>query len=188
MGNFKIGDNIEHNLDILGLLYKYYENETPKNRNLLRKPILITIVSIIDAVLYDFFDRIITFTSEGVRGLDRAIVDDIRSKKNLDDLSKFIAVAKKHNLFGNVEKVYEKLDELRKLRNRIHIQNDKNHFENNESDVFTEGRMKVAEIITELVVKFFSKTYSRDKSKHYNNDFAFPWNEHLDDTGSESRI
>jgi hypothetical protein len=50
--NFKHGDNILYNLEILQTLYE--TGVTAKNKSRLNKPITITIISIIEAILVDF--------------------------------------------------------------------------------------------------------------------------------------
>jgi hypothetical protein len=58
IGNFKLGDNIVHNLNVLGLLYRVYANEDNDGKRLLCKPIILLLVSIIEAVLHDLHHRI----------------------------------------------------------------------------------------------------------------------------------
>lgn len=73
-------------------------------------------------------------------------------EKNSKSLKKiYIASAKKHNLFDATDSnLYDSLDELRKLWNRIHIQILKKHFEIDEYDAFSEARMKQAEKVLEI--------------------------------------
>jgi hypothetical protein len=64
IGNFKLGDNIVHNLNVLDLLYRVYADEDNEGKRLLCKPIILLLVSIIEAVLYDLHDRIKFFRSK----------------------------------------------------------------------------------------------------------------------------
>ena len=64
IGNFKLGDNINHNLEILQLLYRQFDQSKFRNKRLLCKPIIIIVVSIIEAVLHDFHFRIQRHTFE----------------------------------------------------------------------------------------------------------------------------
>jgi len=66
IGDFKIGDNINHNLKILEVMYKRYAEADDAEKRLLCKPIVVLLVSLIDAVFYDLHTRIKTFTREGV--------------------------------------------------------------------------------------------------------------------------
>src|SRR4051812_26192085 len=93
IGNFKIGDNINYNLDILALLYAQYAAASEHDRQLLRKPIVVIAVSIVEAMLYDFHARVKTFAREGVLSLTAAVSAYIRGKK-LDVLEHYIASAR----------------------------------------------------------------------------------------------
>src|SRR5689334_17407863 len=129
MGNFKLGDNICFNLAILKTLYDLRAAGTAVQKRHLQKPITVMNVSIIEAVLYDLHLRVKTFTSEGVANLQATVIEYIRGKK-IDELERYIASAKKHDLFDQGDSgFYEALDDLRKIRNRVHIQNTKKHFE-----------------------------------------------------------
>jgi hypothetical protein len=124
IGDFKIGDNINHNLKILNALYKRHAEADAAEKALLCKPIVILLVSLLDAVFYDLHTRIKTFTREGVENVIASSIAYIRTQKKLDDFGKYIASAKKHGLIEPPDdKLYGDLDELRQLRNRVHIQN-----------------------------------------------------------------
>ena len=75
MGNFKLGDNINYNLDSLALLYEVFDVVEEDQRQLLRKPMIIALVSITEAVLHDFHKRIQTFTLEGVQNVALNVID-----------------------------------------------------------------------------------------------------------------
>jgi len=180
MASFKTGDNINHNLRILKLLYDFYENGNDVQRNLLCKPIILLLVSILEAILHDFHVRIKTYTMEGVKNLAISVVNHIRNRK-IDELDKYIASAKKHNFFDTPnENLYEKMDDLRKLRNRIHIQNTKHHFEPDEDAAFNEKRKILAEKVLEKTLKTMDTKYSRssDFAGHVG-DFQLPWDEYF---------
>lgn len=56
---FKVGDNINYNFGVLLVLYEQYDllsNNEYKRKRLI-KPIVVITVSIIEALLYDFFLR-----------------------------------------------------------------------------------------------------------------------------------
>ena len=180
VGNFKIGDNIEYNCEILKHLYKCLNNSKRLEKKYLYKPIIITIISIIEAMLYDFIEiRIVTYTNEGVKNISNDILESIREKR-INGMSQYIDCIEKHNLFG--KRGYKTLDELRKLRNRIHIQNLK-HFELDEEEVFNETRKVSSEKMLEKIVKFLSTKYPRGRGLNCCNDFEFPWQEHLNPKG-----
>ena len=66
IGNFKDGDNIVYNLKVLGVLYQKYKISNIYDQKLLSKPIIILIVSVIEAIFHDLFFRISSLTSEHI--------------------------------------------------------------------------------------------------------------------------
>jgi hypothetical protein len=84
IGNFKVGDNINHNLNILSLLYRQFGQANDHDKRLLCKPIILIIVSIIEAILHDLHFRIRNNTFEGVRNIAETVADYVRGK-HLDD-------------------------------------------------------------------------------------------------------
>lgn len=180
IGNYKLGDNINHTLAVLSELYD--SQRSSKSSSLLCKPIIILIGSVCEAVLYDLFCvRIDTHTVEKVKGIADEVMHEIRGKK-VDKLEHFIAAVKKYDLFKDA-RLYESLDELRKLRNRIHIQNTKGHFDPDESKTFTIARQRQAEMTLEKVIKTMALEYPRKQScQGYVGDFQLPWSEHFPPT------
>jgi hypothetical protein len=100
IGNFKLGDNINHKLKILTLLYRQFDLADEPDRRLLCKPITILLVSIVEALLYDFHFRIQRHTFEGVANLADSVISYVRGKNFSDELEKYIASAKKHDFFA----------------------------------------------------------------------------------------
>ena len=176
---FKIGDNINYNLRVLKLLYNIESQEDAK-KILLYKPIIITIASICEAVLYDFHVRIRSNTVEGVQNIAQEVISRIRGKK-IDEFGKYIASAKKNDFFDSSHSsLYDELDKLRKLRNRIHIQNTKNYFEPDEWKAFNVDRKIMAEKVLERILKHMHEKYKRPASvTGYVDDFELPWEEHF---------
>ncbi|WP_419697295.1 hypothetical protein ACN2CC_35415 (plasmid) [Mesorhizobium muleiense] len=171
-----MGDNIAFNLGILNCLYKSRGEGNASQKRYLQKPITLLNISIIEALLYDFHLRIKSFTREGV-ALPQKMLDAIRGKQ-IDEFEKYIASAKKNDFFDLKDTVfYEKLDELRKLRNRIHIQNTKNHFEKDDSQAFSEARMILSEQALEQVIKTLAEKHPRDHD--FVQKFELPWESHL---------
>jgi hypothetical protein len=180
IGDFKLGDNINHNLSVLALLYHYYNGEDESGKGLLRKPIIILLVSIIEAVLHDFHNRIRIFTYEGVVNLPYEIIEYVRGKKTKDELEKYIASARKHDLFVSQDAAfYDLLDELRRLRNRVHIQNTKHDFEPDDWNAFSEARKVKAEQALERTMKTMAAKYPRPPHTKYVADFKLPWAAHF---------
>ena len=176
IGDFKLGDNIAHNLEILDLLYFGYNEADAHQKRLLCKPIIILLISIIEAILHDLHMRINLFTLEGVQNISASVAQAVRLKK-IDDFEKYIASAKKRDFFDEADKgFYGELDELRRLRNRIHIQNEKNDFEPNEYTAFREARKLQAERALEKVMRTMARKYAREHD--YVKAFELPWNAH----------
>ncbi len=180
IGEFKTGDNINYNLKCLKALYAAQSAASPSEAQLFCKPITITLVSIIEALLHDLFFRIKSHTSEGVQNIATQVLDDVRGK-TLDQLQTYIASAKKHDLLdASGSDLYQKLDELRQVRNRVHIQNVKKQLDPDEGRVFTMKRQKSTEEILERVLKHVSDNYKRPEHVHgYVDEFELPWEEHL---------
>lgn len=187
IGNFKLGDNINHNLKILAYLYRCQANREDTDAWLLRKPITVTMGSICEAILYDLHLRMKTYTGEGVQGVASTVLEYVRGKK-IDRFEHYISSAKKHALLGDKsDSIYEELDQLRKLRNRIHIQNEKNYFEPDEPQAFSSGRQTCSEKAIEKLLKRMAAKHPRpDDVTGFVNDFRLPWNEHFS-SGEEQR-
>jgi hypothetical protein len=178
IGDFKLGDNINHNLDILTLLYKQYNDGDETQKSLLCKPITLLLVSIVDAVLYDLHWRVKTFTKEGVANILKSSIEYIRTLKKMDTLEKYIASAEKHSLLGPAgSPIYADLGTLRRLRNRIHIQNTKKDFEPDEVIAFNTARKLLAEKAVENTLRTMAEKYARDTN--FVNDFTLPWDAHF---------
>src|SRR3989338_8392915 len=187
IGCFKTGDNINHNLKVLALLYYYFDKAEVDEKRLLCKPIILIIVSIIEAVLHDFHGRIIGFTKEGVSSVASEVIDYIRGIKHNDQLEKYIASAKKYDFFGMKDtKLYDRLDDLRKLRNRIHIQNTRNYFEVDEYEAFNDNLKIMAEKVLEIVLRVMENKHSRGFT--YVQDFELPWKEYYIVDKEDSQI
>ncbi len=184
MGDYKISDNVDYNLRIIELLYECYKKRNCTDKRLLYKPIIILLVSVIEAILYDFYRKAEKHTREGVPNLSDSTFKAIR-KEDLKNLNNFISFAENHDLLASDRNYYEgnyyeALDKCRKLRNRIHIQNQKNNFESKERKVFSEERKVQAEKVLEYLVIVMSEKYPREKKYHkYLKGFHFPWKKHF---------
>lgn len=180
IGNFKLGDNIIHNLKILAYLYQRQADKHDPDAWLLRKPAIIILGSICEAILYDLHVRMKTYTTEGVRGIGNTVLSYVRGKQ-LDKFEHYILSAKKHSLLGSpTDAIYNDLEQLRKLRNRIHIQNEKHDFEANDSQAFSIKKQISAEQTLEKLMKVIAKRYLRPPSvSGHVKDFQLPWNEHF---------
>lgn len=124
-GTFKTGDNVALAADSLVEMYeRRRQSEHPSRLN---KPIVITLGSMIEAILFDYFEiRVATHTREGIQNVAAKVLNALRGKE-FDQLCVYIDQLRKHDLLpsARTENVYDALHEIRKLRNRIHIQNKK---------------------------------------------------------------
>ncbi|MBV2121695.1 MAG: hypothetical protein KUF74_09590 [Candidatus Thiodiazotropha sp. (ex Ctena orbiculata)] len=180
IGDFKLGDNINHNLKVLAYLYQRQDDPGDADAWLLRKPAIILIGSICEAILHDLHMRMNLYTVEGVKGITATVLSYVRGKK-IDKFETYIASAKKHSLLGaSSESIYSELEQLRKLRNRVHIQNEKKHFEDNDSQAFSAARQVSAEEALEKLIKTVSSNHPRPAhAAGHVNDFNLPWGEHF---------
>jgi hypothetical protein len=100
--------------------------------------------------------------------------------KQIDELEKLIASAKKHDFFDLRDtSFYEKLDELRRLRNRVHIQNKKADFEPDDANAFSEARRVLAERVLEKTLRTMLQKYDRGPQFNFVEDFSLPWRPHF---------
>lgn len=185
IGNFKLGDNVNHTLAVLSLLYETQRrvNDSP----LLSKPIIFLIGSVCEAILFDLLEvRAKQFTGEGISGIERDVRDAIRGS-HIDTFSKYIACIRKHNLLEG-DGPYDSLEELRKLRNRIHIQNEKGDFQRDDGDAFTMARQRDAEKTLEKLIKTMADRFERPlHTQGHVEDFRLPWREHFPTEKTRSR-
>lgn len=175
--SFKIGDNINYNLKILEVLYKNYKDSS--EGNFLIKPIVILNTSITEAVLYDFIEyriRRANFTEKLFEEIAKVL-----STKHLDKFEHYITQAEKYDFFKMKDtNFYGAMHSLRKLRNRIHIQNSKHHEPRDEDKIFDEKAKILSEKVLEKTLITLSVEYPRREEYHkYVDDFKLPWNKHF---------
>jgi len=111
---------------------------------------------------------------ESVANIPQMVLDEIRTK-TIDQFAKYIDNAKSKKLLGSDTVIYDLLTELRKLRNRIHIQNTKAHFETDEIEAFNATRQSNAKNALETLLRCMEKNYSRTTDKKFVEDFILPW-------------
>ncbi len=180
--SFKKGDNAVHNFEILAALYEAKMILGADKFELLNKPILLTIVSIIEVIFDDFFCRIIQYRNEKIPNLSDDAIQRVRVTKKgnlfeIDSLKFEITLqrAEEKDLFFAPPKFYEVLGELQDARNRIHIQNQKYKLDPDEVNVFTNERLIQAQKALEHIIKIMLEKYPRHGSRYLAADFPFPW-------------
>ena len=169
-------DNVNYNFDIITLLYKARKEN--QNDRRLNKPLLVLLVSVIECMLYDFVVRIQTHTNDLIPNLPTTIIYYFRGIRETDELKVIIEKVRAQNLLrasGN-DSIYDDLEVLRKVRNRVHIQNKYHLLERDESDVFTNTRIQLVEQVLERVCGVLCNVYPRwDKQPLSMADFPRPW-------------
>lgn len=183
--DFNVSDNISYNLTILFKLYESQQKSATYQRQLFNKPIAILIISIIEAIFFDWmclldgatshFPKSISYSSrQKIKGkitaekrywkyVDTSTGEDRQFKqiKNYR-FSEIIDFIKEFELFGNAnESIYDDLINAAFLRNRIHIFNWFNNFEKKEKLVFTDIRVKNVENLLEKILDTMVGKYPR---------------------------
>ena len=118
IGDFKVGDNLRYNCDILTKLADANED------GVLNKPIVLQVGAILEAALIQIIYRAQNFKIEGVPNIIEADRKKIEDSK-VDKFSVAIDVLRKYGVINeSADMVYDELHMLRRYRNKIHIQED----------------------------------------------------------------
>lgn len=176
--NFKKGDNIIYNFQILWALYEakfYYKGD----KCLFNKPITITIISIIECILEDFVRRIQRRVSDALPNISDAIADDFKYKrisgtlaiKKLEKFNHYITMSEKYEIFGTKKIFYQVLHSLRDIRNKVHIQDS----DEDEDRFFTNKNLGLSEKVLEHIIKIMIVKYPRWDKKTDDKDIPYPW-------------
>lgn len=182
IGNFKIGDNIHYNLDVLRALYSSRDLLPENQRPYLEKPITVIVVSICEALIHDFIGRSKSFTREGINGLSEGELESLRNQKSHNMENKIKLIKDLDLLKTSDPRVYQYLGYLVKLRNRIHIQNEFQNLELDEVNAFTVSRRVEAEKMLELFMRRLGSLYPRPEHivmSQFVDDFELPWKAHF---------
>jgi len=181
--NFKVGDNIKHNIQEVFFLYKIKKDNCvgTKEKQFLNKHISIVLVCIIEAILYDFVVRLSEATNHFPLIIDEKKRKDIKKyiaeqkviyeSKELKmkmlrvknySLSQILRLLKEFKLLEQKDSLfYKTLEEATYFRNRIHIYNWFNNFEKDEKYVFTDKRLEILENLVIYVLITMEAKYSR---------------------------
>jgi hypothetical protein len=181
--NFKVGDNIKHNIQEIFFLYKIKKDSchnTVENQ-FLNKHISITLVAIIEAALYDFVVRLDQATNQFPSAIDDKKREEIKkfiSEQKVShwinwfggkmfrvknySLSQTLKLFQKFELLGlKNSTIYNTLEKATQFRNRIHIYNWFNNFEIDEKYVFTDKRLETLEKLVIYVLTVMAEKYPR---------------------------
>ncbi len=174
--SFKRMDNVNYNFEIIELLYaaKKVNGNDPR----FNKPIIILMMAIIECTLYDFIARINQHRSDSFPNMTQVVISFFRNTKETDELKVLIPQIKSHNLLRvpTLDSLYSDLEHLRKVRNRVHVQNKYGTLHNDESAVFTDAEIiKVQECFVK-VYDALCNVYPRwGKQPILMTDFPRPW-------------
>ncbi len=173
--DFKLGNNIKFNFEVLSALYS--AREVSIDKLIFNKPITIIIVSILEAVFIDFLARLDKATRHLPAGLPEDKVSKIKKelqkqkkpkkgsnylRLRMYKLSDIIDILKKYELFGlSVDPIYTQLQEFADMRNRVHIENYHGTLEAEEARVFTVSRLDSLEIALEKLWDIMYIDYKR---------------------------
>jgi hypothetical protein len=163
VGDFKVGDNMKFNADLLCKL-----NDT-NNDGSFNKLMLIQAAAILEAGLTEIIYRAKLFTREGVVNIPDEDLAAIREKK-IEKFAVIIDVMKKHKLLDAYrEGVYDELHKLRKYRNKVHIQEDVEidgeKPSRDESVLFSNAIRDWSLTLTAAMLKFLTERFPRPKDK-----------------------
>ncbi len=151
---------------------------TVEDRTKIAKPIVVTLASIAETILYDLIvTRIQSFTREGVENIPESTLEYIRDR-SIDKFGTIIDQCRKHDLLKS-PLIYDQLTILSRARNRIHIQNDKNQDPQDECSLFTTEFLSTTECTVELLVRKMLELYPR--VHNHVDEFEFPWEPHHPD-------
>lgn len=129
MWSFRRNDDLHYNYRVLKALV-LSRKET--NRYHLNKAIIVFSASMIECIIYDFFNRILhSKNGDNVPNIKSEIIDHFKKwEKKCPDILRnvnfrtLIDKFKKYEILGDKNKdIYKDLDELSSDRNRINIQN-----------------------------------------------------------------
>ncbi len=172
MWSFKKGDNIMYNLEIVWEQYEAKARSIDKKKY--NKLIIVTLVSIIECILDDFAYRIRGHVSDTVPNMSQADIEKFRTRQ-YDKLEHYIAASKRFDLFNQPAGFYDSMDELRKARNRIHIQNSKNQLAADEYSVFTDVLLAKTQQTFEIVLATMIVRFPRGGRTVVPHSVPLPW-------------
>lgn len=169
-------DNVNYNFKIVELLYKAKQQNG--NDPHFNKPIILILMAIVECMMYDLIKRITQHRNDPFPNMDFSIVSFFRVTPETDFFEKLINRFQSQNLFRVLpgDSLYDDLEQLRKVRNRLHIQNRRNLLDKDEYNVFTSIELSRAERSFERVCEILCNTYPRwNKQPLPMTAFPKPW-------------
>lgn len=166
--DFKRRDNVNYNFEVVeALLRASMSNELNEHREYFYKPIIITMTSIIECILYDFFIRIPGATREGIPNIDQKDIDLIKDAEMPRKLANSIEICKKYEFLGKKgDSIYQEALSFATKRNRIHIQNAKGALPADEVGLWTAPLVKACGKLLKDICQIMCDKYPRPKTHH----------------------
>ena len=175
---FKIGDNVLYNL---GLVFQLVNDHNSLEGRNYSKPISILCVSIIEAILVDFLERLDSATRHFPSKLDSKrteIKNQLDGEKNDFETTyegkvykykrlknfgykELIEFYEQYKILGPKLDTYARLQDLGRFRNRVHIRNYFGNFERNEYRTFSERRTQESIDYMVATFKYLNDKYPR---------------------------
>lgn len=176
IGDFPVGDEIVADCNVLVSLC------AGENYSSVRKPIVVWIAAIAEACLQQIIYRAQNFTREGVSQISDEELDQIRGKK-LDKLNNIIEAFRARGLLDDLgDDIYDRLHLLRRMRNRIHIQ-DRSKLPipgKRDKAVFTHQRVQDALKLLRDLLMHLARKFPRSPEKNHVLPLRIPIFEELD--------
>jgi hypothetical protein len=173
--NFKRMDNTNYNFEIICCLIEGSLNS--KTKHLYYKPIFISMMSIVECVLYDFLCRIQGQVHEGIN-LNRIEIEKIKNIDLPTKLKNYTDICRKHNLLGKGDDIYDEIIRFSEMRNRVHIQNQKQTKPFDESKLWSADEVKSCGHLIKNIFELLCMNQPRPEGFHSYPDlnlFPTPW-------------
>ncbi|RWG78561.1 hypothetical protein [Mesorhizobium sp.] len=155
IGDFKVGDNLVYNADLLCALHD------ANTKGVFNKVIVVQVGSILEAALGQIIYRAQHFNREGVPNIDEADRKEIEGKQ-VDKLNNIIDVMRKYGLLKDLGAgIYDELHRLRKYRNKVHIQDDNKDVPRDEPVAFSDEHCVWSVELNIRVLKHLSEKFPR---------------------------
>jgi hypothetical protein len=162
VGQFKVGDNLGFNAELLQKLMAANEGGA------LNKFIVLQSGAIVEAALQQIIYRAQNHTVEGVPNISEADRTQIE-ERTVDTFNVIIDVLKKYKVLDGLgADIYDELHKLRKYRNKVHIQKPIGipNVSADEGTAFSDEIRKWALGLNVRVLKHLSEKFARPKELH----------------------
>ena len=175
--SFERKNNVVYNFGIISTLINSVQSS--QNKAHFYKPIFIIMMGIIECVLYDFLCRVQEHRYEEVNlsSVEISNIQDIDLPKKLKN---YTDICNSYDLLSRdgSKDIYKKIEELIEIRNRVHIQNQKQYVPPKEWELWSKDIViKCGRLIQEILV-YLCQNIPRPDSFHSNPDihnFPTPW-------------